>query len=142
MLNIVMLHYQKKDMVITLANLQQGVKVSGQSIVIDDDRLFNRLIAIAERSNDLEPYFEYELTNTPASLFKDGFMRKPNKSSLMHAITKDVSQSDEISHGNFVFDGGVLLHRVSGRNIQHIKTPSTSIVNTFNLNMEVNACSI
>ena len=75
----------KKDMVITLANLQQGVKVSEQSIVIDDDRLFNRLIAIAERSNDLEPYFEYELTNTPASLFKDGFMRKPNKSSLMHA---------------------------------------------------------
>ena len=32
----------KKDMVITLANLQQGVNVSGQSIVMDDDRLFNR----------------------------------------------------------------------------------------------------
>ena len=102
----------RKDMVITLANLQQGVKVGEQSIVVDDDRLFNRLIAIADRSNDVEPYFEYELTNTPTSLFKDGFMRKPNKSALMHAITKHISQSDDISHRSFVLDGGALLHRV------------------------------
>jgi hypothetical protein len=99
-------------MVITLANLQQGVKVGEQTIVVDDDSLFNRLIAIADRSNDIEPYFEYELTNTPTSLFKDGFMRKPNNSSLMHAITKQISQSDDISHRSFVLDGGALLHRV------------------------------
>ena len=36
-------------MVITLANLQQGAKVSGQFIVMDDYRLFNRLITIAQK---------------------------------------------------------------------------------------------
>ena len=38
-------------------------------------------------------------------------MRKPNKSSLMHAITKLISHSDEFPSENFVLEGGE-LHRV------------------------------
>ena len=35
-----------------------------------------------ERSDDKEKHFRYELTPVPTSLFKDNFMRNPNKSAL------------------------------------------------------------
>ena len=39
-----------------------------------------------DRSDNMEGYFEYELTQEPTSLFKDQFMRKPNKSNLVISL--------------------------------------------------------
>lgn len=60
--------------------------------------------------------FEYELTPEPASLFKDGFMRKPNKALLGKALTKDsstaIASTTTTEITKYVLDDGVQLHRV------------------------------
>ena len=50
------------------------------SPVAGDSVPFTRLAAIAQREKDVEQYFAFELTNQPHALFKDGLMRKPDKS--------------------------------------------------------------
>ena len=40
-----------------------------------------------ERTEKIADYFQYERTPLPMSLFKDSFMRKPNKSSLATYLT-------------------------------------------------------
>ena len=60
-------------------------------------------------------YFEYELTPEPTALFKDGFMRKPNKALLGKALTKNscTTHSALAEKSKYVLDGGALLHRVT-----------------------------
>ena len=49
--------------------------------------LFSRLILLAEKGEKTTPSFEYELTNYPFTLFKDGMMRNGNKASLSCFLT-------------------------------------------------------
>ena len=72
--------------------------------------LFTRLSALAGREDNVEKYFEYELTPYPMSLFKDGFMRKPDKASLRNVLLTNTS--DSLTCEKTVIDGGALLHRV------------------------------
>ena len=95
----------------TIESLYNSVKITQKKkIIIKPTSLFNRLIAIAQRENDLEQFFHYELTCYPMSLFKDGLMRKPNKSVLKNALL--TSQVDLDSNSTHVLDGGALLHKV------------------------------
>jgi hypothetical protein len=66
----------------TLARVTTSVTGGKKVLNIDPSLLFNRLLIIMERSGDMQPYFAYELSALPASLFKDAFMRKPDKSKL------------------------------------------------------------
>ena len=50
--------------------------------MVSNQAMFIRLIAIAERIDKVENVFKYELTAEPMALFKGGFMRKADKSSL------------------------------------------------------------
>ncbi|KAG1670846.1 hypothetical protein GQR58_016649 [Nymphon striatum] len=53
---------------------------------VDSTVLFMRMSVLLERSgNEIENYFRYELTPEPTSLFKENFMRKPNKVALIKA---------------------------------------------------------
>ena len=70
--------------------------------------LFSQLILLAEREEKTTPKFEYELTNYPFSLFKQGMMRNGNKASLcsfqMKVIPNEITtQPTEIVQVN---DGG------------------------------------
>ena len=66
-----------------------------------------------ERTDDLSAFFEYELTPTPTSFFKDGYLRKANKSDLASALTKNSTKLSEAStKTSCVVDGGELFHRV------------------------------
>ena len=81
---------------------------------IDNQVMFVRLTAIADRMDNLESVFDYELTTEPMSLFKDGLMRKPDKPSLLKGL---ISVNCEVSDYDpnctlTVVDGGALLHRV------------------------------
>ena len=84
---------------------------------INNQAMFVRLIAIAERVDSLESVFTFELTPQPMSLFKNGLMRKPDKPSLLKAVISKTSQT-QIPTYEFemctatVVDGGALLHRV------------------------------
>ena len=86
--------------------------VENTNIQIDPTSLFTRLIAVVDRSNTVEECFEYELTQEPTSLFKDSFMRKPNKSDRAKVITRDVEHLTSLPTGKKVVDGGALLHQV------------------------------
>ena len=77
--------------------------------------MFNRLIAISVREESLKPYFEYELTSEPMSLFKEGMMRKPDKPSLRKVAMPDEESITRDAIGQYsvsVVYGGALLHRV------------------------------
>ena len=58
------------------------------------------------------PYFSYELTAIPTSLFKDGAMRKTQKSQLAKIVTSDVQPAECNVRTSYVIDGGALLHKV------------------------------
>ena len=88
-------------------------KVRDGTIQINETVLFQRLIVLMERTDDLSAFFEHELTPTPTSLFKDGYLRKANKSDLASALTKNTTKLSEAStKTSCVVDGGALFHRV------------------------------
>lgn len=97
----------------TLADVTSKVKTVGKNLGLDSGILFSRLLVIMERNGMVEPYFKYELTALPTSLFKDSFIRKTDKSKLAKELIKNVVNSDFlITSDTYVLDGGCLLHRV------------------------------
>ena len=81
---------KRADQVKSLITLQHSFKVDGKSVSFDPTTLFIRLTAVAQReSDDIEGFFEFELTQEPMSLFSKGFLRKPDKSCLRKSILKD-----------------------------------------------------
>ena len=77
--------------------------------------MFNRIVTIAAREDNIETFFQYDLTREPMSLFKNGMMRKPGKAALRKVIMpkKNVIKKEDITKcGTYVIDGCALLHRV------------------------------
>ena len=94
----------------TLATLLPAIKVSGNTIHVDPKVLFQRLIMLIASAEDLTDYLDYKLTPELTSFFKDGLMRKPNKSQIGRELVKNSEVLSE--NTSYVFDGGALLHRV------------------------------
>ena len=92
--------------------MQKGITIENESIHIQPPGLFSRLLALVDRSENMEEYFEYEFIQEPTSLFKDQPLRKPNKSNLAKIITEDAISLDTIPPSKIVIDGGALLHQV------------------------------
>ena len=75
--------------------------------------MFIRLLAIGDRVDSIKTIFAYELTHSPASLFKGGMMRKTQKSTLLKALLPKQEMMESFSTYNItIIDGGALLHRV------------------------------
>lgn len=89
-----------------------------------------RLVAAAQREENLESYFEYELAAEPTSLFKNGMLRKAVKSELKNIIIKDTYPIQNIPKDtNFVIDGGALLYQIKWKKkIKHLKKLLNSII--------------
>ena len=49
---------------------------------LDPNILFSCLVLMAEQTGKINEYFAFELTAVPMSLFKNGYLRKPDKQSL------------------------------------------------------------
>ena len=102
---------KRSDHIKPIAFLYNNVKLGQKVIYINPLTLFTRLVAMIQREENLEKFFEYELTPMPTSLFKDGMMRKADKPALRkHLIDDKVPQS--FRAGKFILDGGALLHKV------------------------------
>ena len=98
-----------------LDSLTKAVKIPGQKLLhLDPTTLFVRLAAVVQREEIVEDYFEFELKNNPLSLFKNKMMRKPDNATLRKVLLPEENQSDQSDKltGDFVIDGGALLHRV------------------------------
>ena len=69
------------------------------------------MIAVAEREESLEQFFEYELTSEQMSIFKEGMMRKPDKPSLRKVLLPEsesltlVRMTYNQSQSVILFDG-------------------------------------
>ena len=87
----------------SLDHLYPGIQVDKQKVHIHPNHLFNRLLAITQRENNMAPYFEYELTALLTSLFKENFMRKPLKSQLAKALEIGVQSYKETPQLQFEF---------------------------------------
>ena len=82
----------------------------GKYINLKPTSRFTRLTALAQREDDVEKLFKYEMTTIPMSLFKHGMMRKPDKVALRnHLIT---AQGELKKTCKQVLDSGVLIHKV------------------------------
>jgi len=104
---------RRTQQVVTMSRLNMRVKINGTDTAIDPHILFTRLVLIMQTCGDIERCFEYELTPMPTALYKDGRLRKTDKSQLTKELMKDVHSSTDIAfHGVHVIDGGYLLHRV------------------------------
>jgi len=75
-------------------------------------QLFSRLIALVDRTVDLAPYFQYELTSLPSAPFKDYRMRKANKAALANDLAQNAVETEQSLTTAYVLDGGSLLHRL------------------------------
>ena len=95
------------------ATLLPDIKVNGDTIHADPNVLFQRLIMLIDRAEDLTDCFDYELTRKPTSLFKDRLMKKPSKAQLGRELVKNSEILRENSENTtYVLDGGALLHRL------------------------------
>ena len=65
-----------------LAQMSSGAKVRDDKIQINEIVIFYQLIVLMKGTDNPSAFFKYELTPTPTSLFKDGYLRKANKSDL------------------------------------------------------------
>ena len=95
-----------------LARMSSGIKVwekvRDSTIQINKTVLFQQLTASMECTDNLSAFFEYDLTPTPNSLFKDGYLWKANKSDLASALTKNSTKLS--TKATYVVDRGALLH--------------------------------
>ena len=101
---------KRKDHVVWLDVMINSINVGKKSVPINPTLLFNRLSALAGREENVEIFFDFELTTYPMSLFKDGLLRKPDKASLRKEIL--AKETSRPSNPKKVIDGGALLHQV------------------------------
>ena len=102
---------KRKDQLVPLDFVYNTIRVDKKEVYINPTTLFVRLVAIAQREEDVSQYFQYELSAYPTSLFKDGYMRKPVKPKLRQSLVDETVNVRE-GEGEFVLDGGALLHKV------------------------------
>lgn len=103
----------RTDKVKTISDKSNTVKVRGENVVVNPNLFFNRITCILNDSSEMEEFLSFELAPQPPSLFKDGMMHKPAKSSL-GVLLKSFSppKSSIPENAIFVVDGGLLLQTV------------------------------
>ena len=106
-------HLQQKDKVVNFSSSQKRLKVIGRDVYIDPNILWHRLSIVINNTADKESCFSYELSQELTSLFKQGMMRKTQKSQLGYLIKNGTQELVNYPEGSFfVIDGGYLLRKV------------------------------
>ncbi len=106
--------FQKKEQSVTLDSSNK-VKIREETIHIDPQLLFQRLVTVGRHNDNLEEVFQYELCSYPPSLFEDKVtLRLANKAALGDALWKLMPPDQQSPAGDitYVLDGGALLHRI------------------------------
>ena len=91
------------------------MKIKGEHVNIDPQLLFQRLLTVRERCDDVTSLFQYELCIYPAALFESSSLPlQPNKAVLADYLWKSMKEEQRNPSGDvqYVLDGGALLHRV------------------------------
>jgi len=115
--DVVQYTFKKKDQVIT-PETKSTISVNGETVHIDPQLLFQRLVIAGNQSDKLVEAFEFELCSYQPALFETkDVLLEANKPSLSKAIwavvPHDEQQINQTSDSyQYVLDGGALLHRI------------------------------
>ena len=108
-----LVHLLHKDKVFTFSSSQDALKVRGRDVAIDPNILWHRLSLVIKDNTERESCFSYELAQEPTSIFKQGMMRKTQKSQIGIIIKDGIEEiNDSPDDSFFVIDGGYLLRKV------------------------------
>ena len=106
--------FRKKDQAITLSD-SSAVKTTEGDVQIDPQLLFQRLVTLGNRQENLSEAFQFELCSFPPALFESKYMpRQQGKSQLADELWSGMPKGMSLPLGEvqYVLDGGALLHRV------------------------------
>ena len=123
----------------TLLTLTKGVQLENTTIPVDPTILLLRLIVLIERTDDTEKYFGYELTPYPTALFKDKFMRHPDKAALAEALLnyKKISKIKQKRKGDKDTNGDPKRSKRKQRKVESNVEESNDLSPEANLNNEM-----
>ena len=100
---------------ITMAS-KSLLTIGNESVQVDPQLLFQRLILACNSAEELTSVFQYELASYPTALFESPLMMNPaQKPGLADAIWSTLSpdaKTGPTTQVHYVLDGGALLHRV------------------------------
>ena len=83
--NVLQHSFKKKDQAVTLST--SAVKVNNETIQIDPQLLFHRLIPAGTRNDQWEEIFQFEICSCPPTIFEARYVMRPaNKPALADAI--------------------------------------------------------
>ena len=91
------------------------MKIKGEHVNIDPQLLFQRLLTVRGRCDDVTSLFQYELCTYPAALFESSSLPlQPNKAVLADYFWKSMKEEQWKPRGDvqYVIDGGALLNLV------------------------------
>jgi len=108
-LNMAETSIKRRDHIKPLADLKPGIQVDQQNLDVNPIILFSRLNTIVQKEEDMNLYFDYELTAFPILWLRDNFMPKFVEAQLAKSLTDSMDSSEQVMH---VIDGETLLHRV------------------------------
>ena len=91
------------------------MKIKGEHANVDQQLLFQRLLSVRERCDDVTSQFPYELCPYPAALFESlSLPLQPNKAVRVDCVWKSMKEEQRNPSGDvrYAIDGSGLLHRV------------------------------
>ena len=106
--------FRKAEQAVTLAS-RTTVKVCGTTVTVDPQLLFQRLVMVRDRYQDVPSLFKYELCSYPPALFEKSCLPlQPNKATLAETLWKALPEEQQKPGRDvqYVLDGGALLHRI------------------------------
>ena len=104
--------FTKKDQVVTFAT-KSALQIDADTVQIDTQLFFQRLITVAQTIEGLEAAFKYELCSYQPALFDSSLLlREACKPAFADAIW-DLLEPDSLAEGaHDVLDGGALIQRI------------------------------
>lgn len=84
-----------KNCVLHLATINSSVTIREDIVPVDTTLLFQRIIHTLDSADDLQEYFEYELTPMPPALFTEQGMRKTNKAAVYSVFNISTTFQDQ-----------------------------------------------
>lgn len=106
--------FRKSEQAVTFAS-RRTVKVCGTPVIVDPQLLFQRLLMVRDRYQDVPSLFQYELCSYPPALFESSCLPlQPKKSVLADTLWKALPEEQRKPSRDvqYVLDGGALLHRI------------------------------
>ena len=107
--------FKRSPQAVTLA-AKSSVWIESDTVQVEPQLLFERLIVACNRSDDLQGLFRYELCSYPVALFDSSLtLRQPQEPVFADAIWAKLSSNATSGHEGdvqHVLDGRALLHRI------------------------------